>query len=211
MRKVIHFDKSRNAEWIDFQGAAAFLGYRGQEPDAQTMEDMKRCAEKLVEVMEPAYLWESAKVQYADGTIQTSRVVLTRENEICEIPLVGESILKHLKHSEDTVCACLTLGTEPDLLIESLQKKSMLEALLTDALASAAAEKVRAALVQEVKNSFEKKAGWLFAIGYGDFPLSTQKVFLHEMNATEEIGITCNEKFLLNPMKSVTGFIDFSD
>lgn len=84
----------------------------------------------------------------------------------------------------------------------------MLLALLTDALANAAVERLRVHLEQTAFRETGWEPGWLFGIGYGDLPLSMQRDFLRYMHAEEEIGLCANEKLILSPLKSVTGFLN---
>lgn len=124
------------------------------------------------------------------------------------LKLPGAAIRKHLGASEYAVAACLTLGEGADELIDRLQRQSMLSALLTDALANAAVERLRLQLEGTAAKETGWRLGWLFGIGYDDLPLFLQPEFLRYMHAKEGIGLAVSEKLILSPSKSVTGFLN---
>ncbi len=84
----------------------------------------------------------------------------------------------------------------------------MLSALLFDALANAAVERLRGLLEERAAADFPKlRPNWLFGIGYGDLPLALQRDVLRLTRAEEELGLGCSESLMLIPTKSVTGFL----
>ena len=81
----------------------------------------------------------------------------------------------------------------------------MAEAVIIDALASAAIEQVCDKAENEiVKDSPDLDHTWRFGLGYGDFPLSGQSKFLDILDAPKRIGVCVNESLMLTPTKSVT-------
>ncbi|MBQ9120093.1 MAG: hypothetical protein IJY09_08605 [Lachnospiraceae bacterium] len=187
---------------LSMQTAWEYLGYRGNAPEPEMQEELEECWTKLKEVMCPAFSAELAEL-----TEQTAECTKLSWGGT-KLSLPGRSLAAHLEHCSYAVCAALTLGEAVDELIEALQEESMLKALLTDALANAAVEGVRMYLEQSVEQALpQMRKNWLFGIGYGDLPIELQPVFLERLHTEERIGLRCNAKGVLLPMKSVTGFL----
>lgn len=208
MESVISIEHSKLDCLIDQKEAVRYLGYGKEEPTPEIMEELFLCSDRLLAAMHPRF-------QYCFGDIfkntesktkQQEEILVCFENKTLLLP--GRSIQEHLSGCEAVLGACLTLGEEVDHQLEALQQESMLSALLFDALANAAVEQLRFLLEEQAAQKLKEwRLNWLFGIGYGDLPLTLQKDFLETVNAEEKIGLSCNEKSVLFPTKSVTGFI----
>jgi hypothetical protein len=126
--------------------------------------------------------------------------------------LEGESIKNHLKGCNKVILMALTLSEEVDRLIRKQQLVGMADGLAVDTMASAAVEQ---ACIQVEEEIMEKLPGkyftWRFGVGYGDFPLQTQKEFVKVLNAQKVIGLCISDGMLLTPTKSVTCVMGVSD
>jgi hypothetical protein len=95
-----------------------------------------------------------------------------------------------------------TIGAELDRAIARVQVASVYDAVVLDAVADAAIERLcdfaqaRAGLGSAAR----------FSPGYGDLPLSIQPEFLTVVNA-RMIGLTCTDANILLPRKSVTAVV----
>ena len=88
----------------------------------------------------------------------------------------------------------------------------MTDALLYDALASAAIEQVCDAAAGELHRALpELYQTWRFSPGYGDFPLEVQPMLLAVLDAPKRIGLCATDSLLLTPTKSVTALIGLSE
>lgn len=201
-RHTVALSQEEYKSLIDMQQAARYLGYGEAQPEEQIRKDLSLCAENMQQNIQPFYTYIHVPLAWQE---QEKLFAVFPEGML---PLLGSSIRKHLQGCNSVLCACLTLGSKIDNLIDQLQQKSMLLALLTDALANSGVEKLRKKLERQAAKDFlQYRINWLFGIGYGDLPLSTQKPFLDMVQAEAEIGLRCNEKYVLEPLKSVTGFI----
>lgn len=214
--QAVRLERAEFQELIDYRETAFYLGYGEQEPDAGTEAELKRCAEALLAAMEPRYLFQTVRLlreengsgreEKAGGEGQEK--ALSAQFADGSLILPGEAIRKHLGVSDYAVAACLTLGKGVDELIDRLQSESMLSALLTDALANAAVERLRLHFERRAAKETGWETGWLFGIGYDDLPLSMQRDFLRLMRAGERLGLHASDKLILSPLKSVTGFLN---
>ena len=193
--------KEEYASLIDLREAAQYLGYDGLVPEGEIKETLEQCAKELMEVLCPAVrLCLSARRETTDGKVR----IAFPDGELL---LPGTAIREHLAKSKRVLCVCVTLGSRVDEWIEKLGESSMLEALLADALANAAVERLREFAERKAEEHWKQiSVGWVFGIGYGDLPLTLQREFLFGMRAEQEIALTCNDKYILLPLKSVTGF-----
>lgn len=204
--EMTRYLKAEEYDGVILQSVAwEYLGYQGTEPEPEMLEELAECKELLKQAMKPAFTCELTKI----AEWSPDKVTLCWQEPCRE--LCGTSIAAHLKAATHVLCAAMTLGDEVDNLIDQLQKESMLKALLADALANAAVEGLRFCVEQTL---LEKLPGvqknWLYGIGYGDLSIHYQPAFLEAIRAKERIGLCCNEKDVLVPMKSVTGFLGVS-
>ena len=207
--RTVHLEKSEYGGLIDFDEAARYLGYGEVRPTAEIQEELRECAEQLKEVLRPAWRYIAARLvreEVKEGVLPQEELAADFGGECLALP--GQSIREHLAGSGLVLCSGLTLGAGVDERLELLQKESMLSALLFDALANAAVERLRVLLEEHAAADFpDMRPNWLFGIGYGDLPLALQSDFLRLTGAKRELGLACSEKLILIPTKSVTGFL----
>ncbi len=206
--QVVQLAPEKYGGLMDEQETAAYLGYGKQLPDADMLTQLRHCADMLLPALSPRYMFVPVRLLREGADAQGT---LAADFGAEKLVLPGKAIRAHLGETGLAVAACLTLGEAVDERIDKLQKESMLDALLTDALANAAVERLRMELEQDVKETLGLAVGWLFGIGYEDFPLTLQHDFLRCMAAKEGIGLSVNGQGILSPLKSVTGFLDIRD
>ena len=176
-----------------------YLGYKSQEPDEIMLQEIVDCEQEFIKIVKPKYYYEVFELVREEDRLFTADM---------EFEFLGTSIKKHLLGCEKVAFSCLTLSEAVDHLIDQAQKEDMLHALIYDAIANAAVEEVRFRLEEDLKQQFSgEEVNWLFGIGYGDLPLTLQKPFLDKVKAANHIGLRANEKSILIPLKSVTGFV----
>lgn len=173
------------------------LRYLGaaKAPDPELKERITRLSEELMAVSVPRLVWR--------------RLPLTADNDYL---LAGEDIRGILKDCSEMVIFAATLGMEAERYLHRAQVRDMAQAVILDACADSAIENVcnhfctdLAALVQP---SFLTDR---YSPGYGDLPLSHQKVIFDVLDVTRRIGVTLTDSGLMLPQKSVTAIIGISD
>ena len=122
------------------------------------------------------------------------------------VHLQGESIKEHLKNCDRVILLSCTLSEGVDLLIRKSSVESISDMFTVDALASAAVEDALHIIEDELIEKFEGfYLTWRFGVGYGDFPLDFQRVFLNLTNAEKLIGLSLSDGGILTPTKSGIG------
>lgn len=196
MEKIIELKNINKNE------AARYLGYRDTLPDVETTKTILECEAELLKVIRPQYVYRIFDISFEDDGVHVLGT---------ELVLKGESIKNHLSGCEKAAIMCVTLSGEVDKILRTNEVNNMLRAIIMDALANAAVEQV----CDEVENIIEENIPgychtWRFGVGYGDFPLSTQKIFLETLNAPKQIGVCATESCILTPRKSVTCVLGLS-
>lgn len=182
--------------------AARYLGYKDTLPDVNMTKLILQAEIELLKVIKPRYCYKVFDIQTLEDGVSLKG---------SELILKGRSISKHLKDCEKAVVMCATLSGDVDKLIRQAETTGMVNVLIMDALANAAIEQVCDAVEQKfLKNFSEYNSTWRFGVGYGDFPLTTQKQLLETLDACKRIGVCTNENSLLTPLKSVTCVVGLS-
>ena len=180
---------------LNRKDALRYMGYGTREPDNQTQALMDKCERELFRAIDGKYVYRVFEM--TDEQIKGSTFILE-----------GNSIKQHLKGCTKAIFLCATLSEAVDRLIRVKQISSMAEAIVVDALASAAVEQVSDLAENEILRAFPNlEHTWRFGLGYGDFPLAGQRKFLDILDAPKRIGVCVNESLLLTPTKSVTCII----
>ena len=180
---------------LNRKDALRYMGYGTREPDSQTFALLDKCEKELLRTIDGKYVYRVFPL--VDGQIPDS-----------EFYLEGNSIKNHLSGCSEAIFLCATLSDAVDRLIRVKQISSMAEAVVVDALASAAVEQVCDFAENEIMHNFPAfEHTWRFGLGYGDFPLEGQSKFLDILDAPKRIGVCVNESLLLTPTKSVTCII----
>jgi len=180
---------------ISREEALRYLGVRGR-PDAVLQADLDRCAELLMAQARPRAVWKLF-LREADGTLEGTA--------FCP---AGQDIQRFLSGCGRVILMGATLGAEAETLLRRAQAQAMGDALLLDALASAAVENVCDNLCRDLAAHFSPdRLTSRFSPGYGDFPLSQQRELCAVLNVTRLLGITLTPGGLMIPQKSVTALL----
>lgn len=187
-------------ESIDRAEALQFLAYRGQEL-GEIEPLLSQCEELVLKAITPLFVYRYFPLEYVGET-----------PVLCGIELVGKDIAGHLGGCGGAVLMCCTAGAGADRLIRALQAEDMTKAVIADAFAGAAVEKICEAAEKEAAERLSgKHFTWRFSPGYGDFPLEIQPKLLALLNAPQKIGVCATESLMMTPCKSVTAIIGVSD
>lgn len=158
------------------------------------------CLEEFCSIARPRSVWKLFDVSVREGA-----------TFLGELPLKGKDIARHLAGCERAVLAAATMSSEVDTLIRRESGRDMTRALMFDAIAGAALERVLDELEQQLRETlpypyFTPR----FSAGYGDFPLSQQSALVSMLDAPRKIGLTVTPAQTLLPMKSATALIGLS-
>lgn len=181
---------------IDKGEAARYLGYKDTLPDINMTKLILQCEIDLLKIIKSRYCYKVFDINLNDDYVELKGSTLK---------LTGKSITEHLKGCEKAVVMCATLSGEVDKLLRKNEISDMVNTLIIDALSNAAIEQVcEEALANIMKNFEGYEHTWRFGVGYGDFPLTTQKPLLETLDAGKRIGVCVTDSLILTPRKSVT-------
>ncbi|HOJ49402.1 MAG TPA: hypothetical protein PKW55_01155 [Spirochaetota bacterium] len=186
---------------MPYNNIARRLGY----PDIKYIETKEY---KIIESL----INELRKVWHPKAAIKTTTVksinidkLITQEN----IEIVSEKAIKILNNSKLLSFAAATLGKEAFNLLKD-KKNSLTEYFFLDAIESEIIEQI----IEDINKmiiSYANIQGYnttqRISPGYIDIPLSFQKQFLEFIDTEKRLGIKINEKYIMDPEKSITCII----
>ncbi len=176
----------------------------GDTPDEKLSALMDKCEKKLLNAISGKFTYRVFGIK----SIAENTVILDN----CALVMTGRDICAHLSGCRSAALMCATIGGEADRLIRTEQISDMAAAVITDAMASCAVEQVCDKAEEIIRGENPGMfMTWRFSAGYGDFPLSVQRLFLDVTDAGRSIGLFANENSVLTPKKSVTAVIGLSD
>ena len=94
------------------------------------------------------------------------------------------------------------------------QSRSAADALILDAVLSAAVEAVCDEQEERLRGEFAERSLFLtdrFSPGYGDFSIEYQRPIVQMLDAAKKIGLTLTDSCMMVPSKSVTAVIGISE
>ncbi|WP_049962897.1 vitamin B12 dependent-methionine synthase activation domain-containing protein [Ruminococcus sp. HUN007] len=188
-------------EQIDREQALRYMSYKGGAISDTALTELEECERKLLETIRPVCVYRVFKI---NGFFP-----LTLENGLV---LEGKDLSEHLEGCGYAALFAATVGADVDMLIRRLQITDMAKSVMTDALASAAAEQAADLAEEEIRKSLPGKFfTWRYSPGYGDLPLTVQPKLLNVLNAGKTAGIVLQKENMMSPMKSVTAVIGISE
>ncbi|GAE90388.1 vitamin B12 dependent-methionine synthase activation domain-containing protein [Acetivibrio straminisolvens] len=137
--------------------------------------------------------------------------IAKRDEESVELDngvvLKSRSLSKLLSSSMDVVLMASTVGKEiVDRIVDEVNNKDAAFGVILDAVASETADAALDWMVDFINKMIRREGKKLtkmrYSPGYGDLPLSNQKLIFDVLNL-ERLGISITERFMLVPEKSV--------
>lgn len=136
------------------------------------------------------------------------------EEGVCDFgfaKIKSRDLYKNLKGCTHAYMMAITLGAGVDRLMAKLRIKSAGKLLITDALASAAAESLcdRVDAMIKEQDRFVPGGRWRprYSPGYGDCGIENQKLLFERLDCEKNLGITLNESYFMTPAKSITAIM----
>ena len=185
---------------IDRRETLQYLAWRGGALPQTLEADLDRCEGQILAIARPRAVWHVFPLT-PDGTLEGTR-----------FRPEGEDIRRHLADCDQVILMAATLGAEVEALIRRTQPRSMGDAMILDAAASAAVENVCDNLCADLAAAFAPRfLTDRFSPGYGDLPLHHQRDFSELLDMSRRIGVSLTSSGLMLPQKSVTALIGVSD
>lgn len=189
---------------INRADALRYMGFRSPEAvDARTAALVDECEKKLVSAAKPRFVSRVFNI-FREG----ERLFLGENGA----ELLGNDVKNHLKGCEKAAVVCSTLSADTDKFLKKQELSDALEGLISDALASAYAEKVSEDALEDLLSKMSGfYATWIFAAGYGDFPAEQLPELLRLVDAERKIGVSCLASGMLTPSKTIVGVAGLSE
>lgn len=161
---------------------------------------LEDCVKKLCAAAQPRTVYRVLPVEHtASGVL------------LGGLPLQGADIALHLTGCKEAVLLAATLSAPVDALIRRASVTDMTLAVMYDAVAGAAVERVCNDLEAEIRTKYPYPYYTArFSAGYGDFPITQQGALVQMLDAPRKIGLTVTPAQTLLPMKSVTAVMGMS-
>ena len=178
-----------------------FLGWRGTPVEPPLMEQIRRMRDEALEQVKPRAVTRRF-VRLPDGTLEGTRFFPQ-----------GKDVREMLSACHETVLLAATLGVDSERMLLRTQTKSAADALILDAVLSAAIEAVCDRMEETLREKLAAQALYLtdrFSPGYGDMPLAQSGQICEVLNAGRSIGLTVSQSGILMPRKSVTAVLGIS-
>jgi hypothetical protein len=150
--------------------------------------------EEIYGIMRPRYSAVRVPVTYVDGAALLDGYRIE-----------SAGLIKNLSGAGEAYLIAVTLGSEVDAYLYRLGFLSGARRFAADAVASALAEALICLADGEL--SREMCCRPRFSPGYGDLPLSYQRVLLERVNAESLLGIRLTDTGFMLPSKSITAIM----
>lgn len=191
---------------INRTDALRYMGCR-DAPDERTNALIDKCEKDLLKAADPKYVWRVFDIE-RDADDHAGALRLSG----CGFALEGESIRGHLNGCTKAAVIAATLSADTDRFLKKSALTDGLTGLVCDALASAYAEQVTEQARSDILNSMDGFYGtWIFAAGYGDFPLEAARFLAECVDAGRRIGISITGSGMLIPQKTIVGIMGLSE
>ena len=182
---------------------ARYLGYHGEEPDAQVREAIERCLSQLMEQCRPKEVHRTFDLTVGeDGLLSFGGCSWMSRN-----------LAKNLENCGKVVLFAATIGQAPDRLIRRASVEKVSDMVIYQAASAAMIEAWCDRLNLQIKEDAEKEGLYVrprFSPGYGDLSLTVQRDVIRLLDTPRAIGVTLTESCLMAPSKSVTAVIGLS-
>ncbi|WP_180272710.1 vitamin B12 dependent-methionine synthase activation domain-containing protein [Konateibacter massiliensis] len=180
-----------------------YLGYRGQEMDANLEALIDETSQELLNSIAP----KSVHQEFSCSTEGDDVVHLG--------PLVIKSkhLAKNLKGCEYAVIFAATIGSSADTLIKRYSLTNLAKASVVQAAGAALIETFCDSLEDTIRENAAARELYLrprFSPGYGDLPLELQRDIFRILECSKRIGLSLTDTCLMFPSKSVTAIIGLS-
>ena len=179
-----------------------FLGWRGTPVDAPLLAQIRDLCDLAVREVRPR-MAERRFPLAPDGSLAGTSMTPK-----------GNDVRAMLAPCREAVLLAATLGAESEQLLLRMQAKDAAQALLLDAVLSAAIEAVLDAREEALRRELAAQGRYLtdrFSPGYGDMPLAQMREICEVLGAQRAIGLTVSAGGVMIPRKSVTAILGISD
>ena len=182
-----------------------YLGYRRQVITDSLNALIEDLINETKNIIRPKATYQQFAVE-----VGKTNLVLAGTN----VELIGKDIARHLKDSTQCIVLATTLGWEIEQKINYYKRFDLTKSVVLDVCASVAIESYTDEIEIEIRAlALEQNYGitYRYSPGYGDFPITSQRMIVRSLEADKRIGLTVTEDSILLPRKSITAIIGLQD
>ncbi|MBQ3070030.1 MAG: hypothetical protein IJD01_08815 [Clostridia bacterium] len=176
-----------------------YMGVHGNEHSRELEALVSTAIERVSMAASPSACQKIMPVSVHDGRCVT----------VGERCLESADLASHLEGCDQVILFAATLGCDVDRLIDrdSLLRPSL--AVAEHAAATVLIEQFSDECCEQTDRELGDDVSLTprFSPGYGDCPLSCQTVLLHQLEAYKQIGLTLTDKYMMTPVKSISGWL----
>ena len=178
-----------------------YLGWRGNPVEPELLEQIRGIMKEVQSEIVPKAIVRAFSLDEQCGLKDT--VFLP----------AGDDMRRLLADCNEAVLMAATLGAQSERILLRRQARSGKDALLMDAVLSAAIEAVCDDQEQIIRRKYLQENLYLtdrFSPGYGDMPLEQTKEICAVLQAEKTIGLHVSQSGIMIPRKSVTAIMGVS-
>lgn len=182
-------------EKIDMREALHFLGWRGKPVDEATLSQIREKIEIAKAGTQPRIVMKRFDLEEGFWAVGTT---------FCA---QGDDVRQMLGGCREIVLMAATLGAASEQLLLRAQARSPGDALILDAVLSAAIEGLLDKQEADMRRELAGQGLYLtdrYSPGYGDMPLAQTREICAVLQADRAIGLTVARSGIMIPRKSVT-------
>lgn len=178
-----------------------FLGWRGNPVEPELLEQIREIVKEVQSEIVPKVIVRAFSLDEKRGLKDT--VFLP----------AGDDMHRLLADCNEAVLMAATLGVQSERMLLRCQARSSKDALLMDAVLSAAIEAVCDDQERIIRKKYIQENLYLtdrFSPGYGDMPLEQTKEICAVLQTEKTIGLHVSQSGIMIPRKSVTAIMGVS-
>jgi len=186
---------------ISMREVLHFLGWRGNPVEPELLDQIQEIIREVQSEITPNVITRYFSLDQHHGLKDT-----------VFLPL-GNDMRRMLSGCSGAVLMAATLGAQSERLLLRRQVRSASEALLMDAVLSAAIEAVCDEQERLLRRRYHQAHLYLtdrFSPGYGDMPLEQTKEICAVLQTEKTIGLSVSHSGIMIPRKSVTAIMGIS-
>lgn len=186
---------------IPMREALHYMGWRGTPVEPELLAQIEALIDQVRREVRPHVLLRRFALE-EDGWLQGTTLIPQ-----------GSDVGRLISGCHEAVLLAATLGAGSERMLLKTQARSGAQAVLLDAVLSAAIEAVCDAQEAALRETLSRQALYLtdrFSPGYGDMPLAQSGEICAVLAADRTIGLTVSQSGIMIPRKSVTAIMGVS-
>lgn len=174
-----------------------YMGMRSADMSEELYQRIEKLLPRFLSEIRCRACWLETSVNITGDTIDI---------ELSSIK--SAHLAKNLEDCTSAILFAATIGSAADRLCRSASVQAPSNALIFDAMGSAAIEWFCDEICERLQKQYpEYELKTRFSPGYGDLSLSFQSDMIRILDTKRKIGLTLSESLMMLPQKSVTAII----